>query len=184
MSKKKTDIFEERRKNTDLTTLAQTLLPCVKKLLGPKGFLEIDILSAWEQIVGAELAAYSFPQRLDFKKGEKTGGILHIAVPSGAFALELQHREPQLVAKINTYFGYAAVKEIRLSQSLPLPAASPKRSWPDNPQKTLVTKEEDAYIRDLSQDVQNEELRKTLEKLGQSIFSHNKEVRKLEDDEV
>lgn len=181
MNKKKSDIFEERRKNTDLTTLAQTLLPCVKKLLGPKGFLEIDILSAWEQIVGAKLAAYSFPQRLDFKKGEKTGGILHIAVPSGAFALELQHREPQLIAKINTYFGYAAVKEIRLSQNLPLPAALPKRPYP---QKTLVTKEEDAYIRDLSQDVQNEELRKTLEKLGQSIFSHNKEVRKLKDDEV
>ena len=81
------------RKTRDLTALSKTILPITKNIFGKKGFMEIEILTNWDKIVGEELADYSFPQKIDFKRGEKNNGVLHLQVPSGAFALEIQHRE-------------------------------------------------------------------------------------------
>ena len=39
----------------------------------------------------------------------------------GAFALELQHSEPQLIERINDFFGYPAVARLRLIQAPPAP---------------------------------------------------------------
>ena len=49
------------------------------------------------------------------------GGTLHVRVGSGALALELQHLEPVVIERINTYFGYRAVERLKLVHG-PLPA--------------------------------------------------------------
>ena len=93
-------------------------------------------------------------------------------VPAGAVALELKHRENFILAKVNAYFGYRAVAGMKIIQTGTL---QPKED--DNiqaVQKSLVTEEEENYIRNLSMDVENEELQQMLEKLGRSVISNNK----------
>ena len=107
-----------RRSSGEFQSLAKSILPLARNVLGKKGFVETDILTNWNAIIGEELAAYTFPQKIDFKRGEKTGGTLHLAVPSGAFALEVQHREKFILQKINTYFGYNAVSNLRIAQNV------------------------------------------------------------------
>lgn len=163
----------ETRKNRDLTALSKTILPLTKSLFGKKGFVEIDILTNWDKIVGTELAQYSFPQKIDFKREQKNNGILHLEVPSGAFALEIQHRERYILEKINTYFGYNAVSGLKILQNNSLDIKGQTKYIAELPKKKLVTADEENYIKSLADDIKNSKLKEILIKLGQSIFNYN-----------
>lgn len=161
------------RKTRDLTALSRAILPLTKNLFGKKGFVEVDILTNWDKIVGAELADYSFPQKIDFKREQKNNGILHLQVPSGAFALEIQHREKYIIEKINAYFGYNAVCGLKILQNNSLSPRDENKYISDTPQKNLVSEEEQNYIKSLANDIKDSKLKEILIKLGQSIFNDN-----------
>ncbi len=171
---------EDERKTRDLQAVSATLAPLAKKILGKKGFVEIDILTEWPQIVGEELASFVFPQSIDFRSGQKTGGVLKVVVPGGAFALELQHREKNIIQKINTYFGYAAVTALRIVQNSAAVESCLKAPRVERVQKKVVTKEEEIYIKDLSAGIKDHTLQETLERLGRCVFGNNKGENKNE----
>lgn len=164
---------KEERKTYDLTSLSKMIAPLTKNLFGKKGFVEVDILSNWDKIAGQELADYSFPLKIDFKRGEKNNGILHLQVPSGAFALEIQHRERFILEKINAYFGYNAVSSIRIIQNSSSALLSDDLEDVEVPKINLVTAEEENYINCLADDIKSSELKEILIKLGHSIFNDN-----------
>lgn len=102
------------------------------KVLDPasrrRGLAEAGVLTDWPSIVGEVLAARCQPVKLT-GSSRGHGGILHVHV-AGSAALELQHSEPQLLERINSYFGYPAVARLRLIRAplaLPphVPAAAP-----------------------------------------------------------
>jgi hypothetical protein len=88
-----------------------------------RGLAEARVLTDWPSIVGEVLAARCQPVKLT-GNGRGHGGILHIHV-AGSAALELQHSEPQLLERINSYFGYPAVARLRLIRA---PLALPRRA--------------------------------------------------------
>lgn len=168
----KVDNISEERTTNGLSALSGTLLPFAKKLLGSKGFVEIDILTSWDKIVGKEMAQYSFPQKIEFKKGQKNNGVLYLGVPAGAFALELQHKSKYIIDKINTYFGYNAVSEIRLIQNS---ALVPQETHSPAPQvQQNLSAEEKNYISELANGINNPNLKNILIKLGQNVFNDKK----------
>ncbi len=72
---------------------------------------------------------------------------------ASARALELQHMEPQILEKIATYFGYAAVTRIHLTQTssaLLRKEAKPapkRKADPDNRLAALAAQCEDESLR-------------------------------------
>ena len=73
----------------------------------------------WSAIAGAELAARTWPEKLG-----RDGALKLLVLPG--FALDLQHRAPLVIDRINIYFGRAAVARLVLVQgSLPLAGAAP-----------------------------------------------------------
>src|SRR5712691_815753 len=75
----------------------------------------------WTAVVGAELAATTWPEALG------RDGALKLRVASN-IALDLQHRAPLVIERINRFFGHAAVARLVLVQGpLPLPAPSPQQ---------------------------------------------------------
>ena len=74
------------------------------------------MLTRWAVIVGDELAALSCPEKLSFTPHNQGAGVLTVRV-AGAAALEFQHRQPSIVERINAYFGFRAVRRIRLKQA-------------------------------------------------------------------
>ena len=85
-----------------------------------RGLAEAKLLTEWPTIVGPWLAARCQPVRLSHGAGGSGGALtVHVA---GAAALELQHSEPQVVERINDFFGYPAVSRLRLIQA-PRPRA-------------------------------------------------------------
>ena len=96
------------------------------------GFPSADLLADWPEIIGAEYARITMPERLvwprgaepapdedltprGFKNARRVGATLVLRV-EGPRAIEIQHIAPQLLERINVYFGYRAITELRLVQ--------------------------------------------------------------------
>lgn len=174
MPKKKEIIINKEHTLEDLTSVSKTIMPLAKQLLGAKGMLEMEILSDWTAIVGEELAQYSLPQKISFRKDERSNGTLELLVLSGAFALEIQHRESQILNKINAYFGYDAVAKLKIIQNSDPENFLFTKKPIDNVKKNLVSPEEHNYITEIIKDVDNNELRRHLEILGEAVLGSKK----------
>ena len=86
--------------------LHRTMAPVWRRHGGASAMLLRD----WERIVGSEIAALARPAGL--KPARKGGsGVLHLRI-ARAYIVILQHQTPDLIAKINAYFGYQAVERL------------------------------------------------------------------------
>lgn len=85
------------------------------------GFVQGALVTHWRQIVGPGYARWSLPQSLRCAR-RREGGVLTIRV-EGPFACQLQHLEPEIVARANRVLGRAQVTRIRIVQG-PLPRAT------------------------------------------------------------
>jgi len=79
------------------------------------GFVQSSIVSRWAEIAGPRHAALSAPESIRFPPGKKAGGTLHLVVASGHAPI-LQHVVPDLIARVNRFFGYEAVTKIAIRQ--------------------------------------------------------------------
>ena len=78
------------------------------------GGVLVRLKAEWSAVAGAEMAAQTWPEKLG------RDGALKLRVAPG-FALELQHRAPLLIERINLFFGRAVVTRLVLVQgTLPL----------------------------------------------------------------
>ena len=146
-----------------MLSLAATLPRVTRRTLGRHGLAEGGLIADWTAIVGAMIAERSLPLRLSFAGGERREGTLHVRV-SGALALELQHLEPQILERINGYFGYRAVGRLRIHQG-PVPIERRDRREPPPP----LGPEAEAEIGTLVAAVDDEGLRQALRDLGRSL---------------
>lgn len=156
---------------SDLTNVAKVTAPLLKQLLGNNGIIFLELLKSWPEIVGEELSDYCLPQSFNFKKNERTNGCLNINVLSGAFAMEIQQKQKFIIEKINTFFGYPALSCIKICQNgNPDDFLSNKKNI-DKVKKKVVSANEESYITELIKDINNDELRQSLENIGRAIFS-------------
>lgn len=117
----------ERRRGGEARPIAD-LLPDVGDTAFRKfGFVQSAIVTRWPEIVGPKLARVTAPESLRFPKGKKADGLLSISVV-GAHAPVVQHVLPDIMARVNRFFGYAAVARVRLSQSALAPRGAPAAS--------------------------------------------------------
>lgn len=97
-----------------------------------RGFAVASLLADWPTIIGPAFGRRCQPMRVEYAPGRRSGGILHLHASGGA-AVEVQHAAPQIVERINGYFGFPAVRRLQILQ-VPLrfpppPAPPPPRSF-------------------------------------------------------
>lgn len=138
-----------------------------------RGFSAIEVISHWPEIVGTELAAETSPEKLSFPRDARTQGTLHLSA-TGPVALELQHLEPIIIERINTYFGYGAVTRIALTQG----TAREPRALPPKPAKTSVSSDRLAEIRSSTVQVDPPPLQEALRRLGSAVAAAQSQARK------
>jgi hypothetical protein len=113
----------------------------------------------WATVVGAELAAASWPEALG------RDGALKLRVASSV-ALDLQHRAPLVIERINLFFGRAAVARLVLVQG-PLPFAAPPPAAMPAPLAAEEAKVLDSRLGDIA----DPELRAALARLGRLVLA-------------
>jgi len=144
--------------------LAEVIDGVTKPIFRKRGLAEGAVATEWERIVGPVIARHSLPERIAYAPQKGAGGTLHLRVDAGAVALELQHLEPQLIERVNGYFGYRAVDRVTLIQG-PLP---PRRDDDRPDPRPLRPEEERALAGELDR-VTDPELRAALEGLGRTM---------------
>ncbi|WP_319772911.1 DciA family protein [Breoghania sp.] len=135
-----------------------------------RGFATADLISLWPDIVGDRYGRTTQPEALHWPR-RRDGASDAVPEPAtlvircdGPSALFLQHELPQMIQRINMFFGWAAVGRIKIVQR-PL-KRQPERAIPK--QRALSDLEEAELKRQL-EDVPDTPLRAALDKLGRSI---------------
>ena len=134
-----------------------------RKAFEKYGFSAASLITDWPTIAGRELAVYTAPERLKWPRAaeplDEDGSATHKGRPGatlvlrvdGARALDVQYGARQIIERINAYFGYAAVAELRIIQA-PVASAAPRVARParsaSEPSTTDVAGIPDAALRD------------------------------------
>lgn len=148
-------------------SVGQLVPRLARAAIGRRGFAEAGLIADWPAIAGAEIAAHALPERLEFPRGERLGGTLHLRV-EGGWALALQHLEPQLIERINGSLGYGAVARLKLHQG-PLPRPPARR--PPAPAPAAVSPEARAALAAQVAAIADPGLRKAVERLGLALLA-------------
>jgi hypothetical protein len=111
------------------------------------------------------------PEAIRFAPGEKSGGILQLVVLP-AHAPLIQHVIPEIVERVNRFFGYAAVARVKLRQGAVKPphAQGPRTAPPSLKPIPLE-------LGDSLRDIGDPELRTVLESLARSLSANEEQGR-------
>jgi len=138
--KPKKTVNADRRNS--LSALASNVPALTKLALGRKGFAEASLISDWAMIVGADIARLCIPVKMRLpraKKDEKPAGAVsaNVApnVPGGTLtlraspsaSLEVQHLKPRILERIQRYFGYPLINELKIEIGDRKKVAKPRR---------------------------------------------------------
>lgn len=148
-----------RREHVAAKAVGSFVPRLTRKAFEKHGFAAATLLTDWARIVGAEVARYARPERLKWPKGVaaygeveagtegRPGATLVLAVDP-ARAMDVEYRRAQLAERINGYFGYRAIAEIRVVQTpigagaglrpAPLPVSAVSRPAPRAPLPALA----------------------------------------------
>lgn len=130
------------------------------------GFIQSSVVSRWPEIVGERYAKVSLPESIRFPRGEKEGGTLHLMV-SGAHATLMQHITPEIIERVNRFFGYGAVSQVRFRQGdLNASQDKEKRTAPPPSLKPAPIE-----LGDSLRDIGDPELHRVLESLASAVAS-------------
>ena len=139
-----------------------------KDILGKKSLLFGKMLSEWRDIAGADIAAKTTPLDLKYAKklDKKSQATLHLAVQS-AYALELSYQKSLLIERLNMFFGYPAIKDIKMVQQDNVMGNKKTSTKPPR----LLTMQEEQVLDDLVGGIQENDLQTALKNLGKAITS-------------
>ena len=127
------------------------------------GFVQSSVVTRWPEIVGPTHSRICVPESIRFPPGEKSDGVLQLVVLP-AHAPFIQHVIPEIIERVNRFFGYRAVARVKLRQGEVKPphVSSPR---PAPPSLKPIPME----LGDSLRDIGDPELRTVLESLARSL---------------
>lgn len=154
---------DEDRRVCGMVSIAMPVDRLTRPVFGKHGFASGALIVDWASIVGSGIASHTLPIRIKFPPKIRAEGMLIVKVASSAFATELQHLEPLILERINSYFGWQAVARLKLVHG-PLPPRPPARPAAPEPAPEAARRLEKTL-----EVVEDDELKAALERLGRYI---------------
>jgi hypothetical protein len=126
------------------------------------GFIQSSIVTRWAEIVGTRHAEMTSPESIRFPAGKRAEGTLLLTVASG-YAPMVQHIVPEIISRVNRFFGYAAVAKVAIRQGVVQPRE------PVNRPPSVMLRPVPAALGDDLREVSDPELRAVLESLAKGL---------------
>ena len=130
-----------------------------------QGFASSELVIRWAEIVGAEIAAHSEPEKIQWTRGARgptpEPGTLVLRV-EGPAAIEIQHLSGVVLERVNRFFGWQAVGNLALRQA---PLACRRRK----PQRPVIDERLAASLAADMTGIADDKLRTALGRLGAAI---------------
>ncbi|MCX8996406.1 DciA family protein [Rhizobiaceae bacterium BDR2-2] len=165
----------KRRGERPISDIANGIMDPV---LARRAGISTALLGSWDEIAGAEFADCTRPEKIVWPRRDDPGqmgghrpGQLIVAC-EGARALFLTHAQDELIDRINGFFGYPAIRQIRIVQkpvSRALPLRRVVRPLPKAAEKRLE---------DMMEGIESEALRAAITRLGKAVLQPGRAARK------
>jgi len=95
-----------------LRPFGNTLPRGVKGILKKNGYNYSEIISKWNLLVGKDISNCCYPKSIKMSQ-ENKNGILTLSVERGN-EINIEYSKKEIINKINSYFGYKLINEIKL----------------------------------------------------------------------
>lgn len=145
--------------------------PLIDRVLAKKAGISTALLGSWDEIAGEDFAASTRPEKITWPRRDYSGpdggyepGVLTIAC-EGARALFLTHAQGELITRINGFFGFPAIRRIRIVQK-PVAQPGPRRRRPPPLSGAAAEK-----LEDMMEGMEEGRLREALKRLGTAVLS-------------
>ena len=127
------------------------------------GFVQSSVVTRWPEIVGPSHAKVCMPEAIRFAPGERNEGILQLVVLP-AHAPIISHVIPEIIERVNRFFGYNAVSRVKLRQGAVKPPQGNQRPAAPPSLKPIPIE-----LGDSLRDIGDPELRAVLESLARNL---------------
>jgi hypothetical protein len=130
-----------------------------------QGFASRELVTRWAEIAGSEVAAHSQPLKIQWPRpveGQTQEPATLVLRVEGPMALEIQHASDVILQRVNRFLGWNALGRLALRQA-PLSRGKPRQASKSLDAASVAT------IAATLSDVENEDLRAALARLGASI---------------
>ena len=108
-----------KQNNKESKTYVQGLRPFVntlprgiKGILKKNGYNYSEIINKWNILVGRDISNWCYPKSIKMTKGNENGTLI-LSVERGN-EINVEYSKNEIINKINSYFGYKLINEIRL----------------------------------------------------------------------
>ena len=95
-----------------LRSFGNTLPRSVKSILKKNGYNYSEIISKWDSLVGKDISNSCFPKSIKMSRENKNGTLILYVERGNEIIAEYSKKE--IINKINSYFGYKLIDQIRL----------------------------------------------------------------------
>ena len=150
--------------------IAEVANGIIDPVLARRAGISTALLGSWDEIAGEEFADCSRPEKIAWPRRDASDdqsgyhpGVLTVAC-EGARALFLTHAQGELIARINAFFGYPAVRQIRIVQK-PVSQAVRHRRPPQALKGAAATR-----LEEMMEGIESEALKKAVTRLGTAVL--------------
>lgn len=164
-------------KKRHFRSLAETTSGLLEPILRKKTGLNLELMENWPLLVGRDIAQSTMPLKIIWSRRVSVDDPFKpatLVVGCEAYAaMILTHESNEILQRINAFFGYVAIDRIKIEQRVIEEKEVVRKKPP------LVDDNDRKLIAELTGQIENEVLRKSLYNLGVSIFAqkhslHNK----------
>ncbi|HEX5507086.1 MAG TPA: DciA family protein [Pseudolabrys sp.] len=100
--------------------LSELIGAALSEGLARQGFASTELITRWNDIAGAEIAAHSEPIKVQWPRstdGADPAPATLVLRVEGPMALEIQHLSAVILERVNRFFGWQAIGRIALRQA-------------------------------------------------------------------
>ncbi|AVO37411.1 DUF721 domain-containing protein [Pukyongiella litopenaei] len=145
----------------------------IRKAGESRGFAVSRLLTHWEEIAGADIAAVARPVKVGYARGG-FGATLTV-LTTGAQAPLLEMQKERLRERVNAVYGYNAIARVQITQTAPTGFAEGQAQFTPKPAADPATAPETRRLAaETAAPVQDGDLRDALERLGRNVLSRNR----------
>src|SRR3954469_20498087 len=131
----------DKPRRTNARPLSDLLRKTLNEAFAKQGFASSELVTRWTEIVGAEIAAHSQPEKIQWPRAVGDDlpdpGTLVLRV-EGPTAVEIQHLSRVILERINRFLGWQAVGTLRLRQAPLRQRTTARRPAADSAEATRI----------------------------------------------
>ena len=135
-----------------LRSFGNTLPRGIKQILKKNGYNYSEIISKWNLLVGKDISNWCYPKSIKMSRENKNGALV-ILVERGN-EINVEYSKKEIINKINSYFGYQLISEIRLQ------TFSPKKKK----EKNIISNSPKKFEKKINE-IKNKDIRDSLSQL-------------------